>query len=102
MKKILFVCAGGMSSAIVVKALKIEASKQGLEVDVNAVGTSDVESEIGKGWDVVMVAPQVRHRFDAVKKVADQAGVPCEPIPPQAYSPLGGPKLLQKLNEMTS
>lgn len=98
--KILFVCAGGMSSSIVVNALKKEAAKEGIEMEVHAIGTGEVEDEINNGWDICMVAPQVRHRFPQVKKQADDAGVPCEPIPPQAYSPLGGPTLLKKVKEM--
>ncbi|HYK72074.1 MAG TPA: PTS sugar transporter subunit IIB [Pseudoneobacillus sp.] len=98
--KILFVCSGGMSSAIVVKALKNEAKNQGLEVEVSAIGTSEVEDEIHKGWDVVMVAPQVKHRFDKIKAFADEASVPCDAIPPQAYTPLGGPALLKKVREV--
>jgi PTS system cellobiose-specific IIB component len=47
-----------------------------------------------------MVAPQVKHRFDGFKASADEAGVPCEAIPAQAYSPLGGPKLLKLVTEL--
>lgn len=57
-----------MSSAIVVNALKKEAEKKGMNMEVHAIGTSEVEEEVKNGWDVVMVAPQVRHRFDASKK----------------------------------
>lgn len=67
--KVLFVCSGGMSSAIVVNALKKEAEKKGVNMEVHAIGTSEVEEEVKNGWDVVMVAPQVRHRFDSVKKI---------------------------------
>ncbi|GLI83905.1 PTS sugar transporter subunit IIB [Rossellomorea marisflavi] len=100
--KVLFVCAGGMSSSIVVNALKKEGAKEGLEMDVLAIGTGEVADEISKGWDVCMVAPQIRHRFDQVKKVADGANVPCGPIPPQAYSPLGGATLLKTVKELTN
>lgn len=99
--KVLFVCAGGMSSAIVVKALQKEAKKHDQDMVVQAIGSNEVADEIGLGWDVCMVAPQIRHRFDQVKKQADEAGVPCGSIPPQAYTPLGGPLLLKTLNELT-
>ena len=67
--KVLFVCSGGMSSAIVVNALKKEAEKKGMNMEVYAIGTNEVEEEVKNGWDVVMVAPQVRHRFDSVKNL---------------------------------
>lgn len=65
--KVLFVCSGGMSSAIVVDTLKKEAQKHGLDLEVKAIGSSEVELEIGGGWDCCMVAPQIRHRFDQIK-----------------------------------
>lgn len=98
--KVLFVCSGGMSSAIVVNALKKEAEKSGMTMEVHAIGTGELADEIGNGWDACMVAPQVKHRFQSVKKEADEAGVPCAAIPPQAYSPLGGPTLLKTLQEL--
>ncbi|WP_433744331.1 PTS sugar transporter subunit IIB [Falsibacillus pallidus] len=100
--KVLFVCSGGMSSSIVVNALKKEAEKEGLDMEVHAIGTGEVSEEMGNGWDVCMVAPQIRHRFDSVKKAAEEAGVPCDAIPPQAYTPLGGPALLKKIKEVTA
>ncbi|UOY92522.1 PTS sugar transporter subunit IIB [Ectobacillus sp. JY-23] len=98
--KVLFVCSGGMSSAIVVNALKKEADKQGVEMKVLAVGTQEFGEEVKNGWDVAMVAPQVRHRFTELKAEADEASVPCDVIPPQAYSPLGGPALFKKAQEL--
>ena len=38
-----------------------------MNMEVHAIGTNEVEEEVKNGWDVVMVAPQVRHRFDSVK-----------------------------------
>jgi cellobiose PTS system EIIB component len=98
--KVLFVCSGGMSSAIVVSALKKEGEKQGINIEVLAVGTQEFDAEVRNGWDVAMVAPQVKHRFDGFKASADEAGVPCKAIPAQAYSPLGGPKLLKLVTEL--
>ena len=95
--KVLFVCSGGMSSAIVVKALKQEGEKHGETMEVKAVGTSEVEGELKEGWDLVMVAPQVRHRFDSIKDISDGAGVPCEAIPPRSYTPLAGPALYTQI-----
>lgn len=97
--KVLFVCSQGMSSAIAVNALKKEAEKNGVEIEVLAVSTQEFEEEVKKGYDVAMVAPQVRHRFDYLKEFATEANVPCALINPQAYSPLGGPKLLKQVKE---
>jgi cellobiose PTS system EIIB component len=98
--KVLFVCSAGMSSAITVKALVKEAEKNGIKMEVLAVSTQQFEEEISKGYDVAMIAPQIRHRFKVLKELADQANVPCELIQPQAYSPLGGAKLLKQVMEL--
>lgn len=98
--RVLFVCSAGMSSTIAVNALKKEAEKNGIEVEVLAVGTQEFEEEVKNGWDVAMVAPQVRHRFDYLKEFAAEAGVPCAIIQPQAYSPLGGAKLLKQVKDL--
>ncbi|AYE34049.1 PTS sugar transporter subunit IIB [Clostridium septicum] len=98
--KVLFVCSQGMSSAIAVNALKKEAEKNGIDMEVLAVSTQEFEEEVKNGYDVAMVAPQVRHRFDYLKEFAENANVPCALIQPQAYSPLGGPKLLKQVKEL--
>lgn len=98
--RVLFVCSGGMSSAIIVNALKKEGEKRGIDLEVKAVGAQEFNAEVSNGWDVAMVAPQVKHRFDQFKQSADEANVPCLAIPPQAYSPLGGATLLKMVNDL--
>lgn len=98
--KVLFVCSQGMSSTIAVNALKKEAEKNGIDIVVNAVSTQEFEEEVKGGYDVAMVAPQVRHRFDYLKEYAEAANVPCALIQPQAYSPLGGAKLLKQVQDL--
>lgn len=98
MKKVLFVCSGGMSSAIVEKALDKAAEKKGIELESKAVGSGMAEDTIQKNeWDIVLVAPQVKHQFDTIKGYADKTGVPIELIQPRDYSPLGGDNLLKMI-----
>ncbi len=70
-----------------VNALKKEAEKKGMNMEVHAIGTNEVEEEVKKEWlgRCLMVAPQVRHRFDSVKKFTEEEAYPCGIIPPQAY-----------------
>lgn len=98
--KVLFVCSLGMSSAVAVKALEKEALSKGVEIEVLAVSTQQFEEEIKKGYDIAMVAPQIRHRYETLKEYADENGIPCEMISPQGYSPLGGPKLLKQIQDI--
>lgn len=97
--KVLFVCSAGMSSTIAVNTLKKEAEKENIELDVLAVGTQEFEKEVSNGYDIAMVAPQIRHRYDNLNEIAKEAKVPCVLIKPQAYSPLGGSQLLSQLKE---
>lgn len=101
MKKILFVCSGGMSSAIVEKALDKAADKKGIEIESKAVGTGTVEDTINnEDWDLVLVAPQVKHRFEIVKEYAEKKNIPAELIPPRDYSPLGGENLIKLVENL--
>ena len=98
--KVLFVCSLGMSSAVAIKALEKEAVSKGIEIEVKAVSTQQFEEAVKGGYDIAMVAPQIRHRFDTLSAHAKEAGVPCVMIAPQGYSPLGGPKLLKQIQEL--
>ena len=95
--KILFICSLGMSSSITVNAMKEEAEKQGIEVEVNAVGSTQATDEITKGYDVAMVAPQIRHRFRELEEASKKANLPIELIEPMAYTPMGSKKLLKQV-----
>lgn len=99
MIKVLIVCSGGMSSSIVVNTAKKEAEKEGIDLDIKAVGTGEFMDEVKGNWDLVLVAPQVRHRFPVFEEQANEEGVPIELIPPQSYSPLGGPKLIAQIKK---
>lgn len=96
--KVLMVCSGGMSSTIVVKAIEKEAAKQNFPLEINAIGTPEYPDEIQKGgFDVVIVAPQVKHRLDYFKELGQQYNVPVELIPPTGYTPIGAAKVLNEI-----
>lgn len=98
--KVLMVCSGGMSSAIVVKAVKAEADRQKFNLEINAVGTSEFEDELAtKEYDLAIVAPQVKHRFETFKSQASQYNVPIELIIPMGYTPLGASKTLEQIKK---
>ena len=98
--KVLVVCSGGMSPTIAEDALRKEAAKRGLTLEVAACGTSALEDELKEGYDAVLVAPQVRHRFKELAATCEAASVTVCLIQPMAYSPMGGPKLFAQLAEL--
>ncbi|ALB46126.1 MULTISPECIES: PTS sugar transporter subunit IIB [Clostridium] len=96
--KVLMVCSGGMSSAIVVQAIKKEADKEGFDLEIKAVGTSDFEDEIQQNkYDLVLVAPQVRHRLNGFKDQANEYNLEVTAIEPMGYTPLGGARVLKQI-----
>lgn len=97
--KALLVCSGGMSSAICAKALQEAATANGQDIQVTECGTQAFEEEVKKGYEIALVAPQIRHRFSTLESLAKAAGVPIILIKPQGYTPLGGKILLQQVNE---
>lgn len=100
MRKILFVCSMGMSSAIAVKALKQEADKNLIDLEVKAIGATCLEEDLAENnYDMIMVAPQIKHRFMTLQPFADEKGIPIMMILPKGYGPLGGPFLLKQVKE---
>lgn len=96
--KVLMVCSGGMSSTIVVKAISDEAKKQDFPLEIEAIGTTQIGEKMEKvDYDLLIVAPQVKHRLDYFKDIAGKYNVPVELIPPVGYTPMGGPKVLNEL-----
>jgi len=97
--KVLMVCSGGMSSAIVVKAIKQEADKKGFPLEIKAVGTGEFEEELKAGYDLAIVAPQVKHRMSVFEAAAKSVNVPVELIVPMGYTPIGAPKVLEQIKK---
>lgn len=99
--KVLMVCSGGMSSALVVDKVKEEAEKDGLSLDMVAVGTTEFENEL-KNYDLGLVAPQVKHRFSKLQKVGEEVDIPVALIEPMNYTPMGGRKILNQIKSHIS
>ena len=81
--KILLCCAGGLSSSVVMKKVRKYAAEIGEDVSIDAVGTGEV-AQRAHNYDVVLTAPQVRNRFNDIKK--DAGDVPVAAMNPQDYA----------------
>lgn len=97
--RVILVCAGGMSSAIAAKSLREAAEKEGLSFEVHEASTQQFEEMVKKDYDLALVAPQIRHRFDTLKPYAEGAGIPILQIAPRGYSPIGGKFLLKQIKD---
>ena len=74
--------------------------KKGIDINVKSVGASELGDELKAGWDAVLVAPQVRHRLKDFEAEAAEYKTPVALIPPQAYTPLGGPAVLAQILQL--
>lgn len=98
--KVLMVCSGGMSSSIIVKAIKQEADKKDFPLEIKAVGTGEFDDELREGgYDLVIVAPQVKHRLATFQESAKAVNVPVELVAPMGYTPIGAPKVLDQIKK---
>jgi len=98
--KVLLVCAGGMSTSILMKKLQKYADEKGLGLEkIVARGISDYE-EVYKDFDVILVGPQVSYKqADIQKRVGDK---PVAVIAPQDYALGNAEKIFAKISELLS
>ncbi len=80
--KILLVCAGGMSTSILMKKMEAYWAEHGEELQIKAVGLAEY-GDVYKDYDIIMVGPQVSYRL---KSIASDTGLPCEAIPSFDYA----------------
>lgn len=79
--RVLLVCAGGMSTSILMKKLEKYAADKGIEFEIAAVGLSAYK-DVCANYDCILMGPQVGYQKDTVSQAS---GMPVEVIPPQDY-----------------
>lgn len=79
--KVLLVCAGGMSTSILMKKLEKYAGEQGIEFSIAAVGLSAYK-DVWSDYDCILMGPQVGYRKDELVR---EVNIPVEVIPPADY-----------------
>jgi cellobiose PTS system EIIB component len=89
--KILLVCAGGMSTSILMKKMETFWKEAGEELEIKAVGLAEYE-DVYKNYDIVMVGPQVSYR---IKEIKENTGMPCDAIPSFDYAVANCPNIMK-------
>lgn len=97
--KILLVCAGGMSTGLIVGSMKREAEKLAVNSEIEAIALSHLPQVI-EGASCVLVAPQVRHRLKGIEEMGQKSGKPVALIDPIAYGRLDGKMILEQAMAM--
>ncbi|MBA4492997.1 PTS sugar transporter subunit IIB [Paenactinomyces guangxiensis] len=98
MKKILLVCAAGMSTSLLVNKMKDAANEKGVEIEIFALPVSECDS-VANEVDVVLLGPQVRYQKAQVDAIIG-GRVPVEIIDMRDYGTMNGKGVLKKALEL--
>lgn len=103
MKKIMLVCALGMSTSLLVKKMEEVAQKEGIEVEIFAKPEEDAKRILNQGGaDITLLGPQVAYSLDDFKKLANKKDIPVNVIEASDYGMMNGEKVLKLALEILS
>lgn len=97
MRKVLLVCAAGMSTSLLMNKMRDYASSVGYEMEVEAHPVSDVADK-GKEADVILLGPQIRFNLNKVKGLFPDK--PVEAVDIQAYGTMNGEKVVEHVKAL--
>lgn len=96
MKKVLIICAAGMSSSLMAKKTTTFLKEKGHEIEVDAISANEGGKMIEKqSFDLYLVSPQTKMYYKKLKETGDKVNKPVVNIPAQAYVPI--PMGIEKL-----
>ncbi|MDO4594287.1 MAG: PTS sugar transporter subunit IIB [Tissierellia bacterium] len=92
-------CSAGMSTSMLVKKMRDEAEKRGLDAQINAYQFDQIADKV-KEADVAFLGPQVQFQLKAAQKEADKYNVALEVIPMKDYGMMNGKAVLDRALEL--
>lgn len=96
MKKIVLLCAMGMSTSLLVRKLEKQAEKEGFLCEISAYSAFDVD-EFPEDTDLIVLGPQVRHRLQEFRdKNPGKAVIALDAV---LYGMMDAEKILHLLKE---
>ena len=102
MIKILFICAGGISTSFLEQNTRKAFQAKGIEAEIMARPASDLDNYIDQ-VDIVLLAPQVSYMKDDIAAICEAHQKPLVEIPMIVYGRMDGRKtsemILAKLNQ---
>jgi len=98
--KIVLCCAGGLSTTMLMDAMK-EAVKKSPKLnesdfDFVAIPVDILDTEVGDA-DAVILGPQIAHKLDSVKKALGDRDVPVIVVDSSTYGQMDGVTVLKKV-----
>lgn len=97
MRKIVLVCAAGMSTSLLMTKMREYANSINYDIQVDAHPVSEVDVK-GVGADVILLGPQIRFHLNKVKGMFPDT--PVEPIDIQAYGTMNGQKVIDHVKSL--
>lgn len=95
MKKILLVCAAGMSTSLLVRKMEQAAKEKNEEIIICATGQGEVKKNI-RDTDILLLGPQVSYKEDSfIKEYGGVKGIPVKVINTVNYGMMDGKKVLE-------
>lgn len=96
MYKIILLCAGGMSTSMLVKKMEDAAAKTNFSCEVSAHGVMEAE-QLCKDADMVLLGPQVGYLLKNIEKYCP---CPIEIIKMQDYGLMNGENIINRVKEV--
>jgi len=97
--KTLLVCAGGFSTTMMMESMKkvVKESKSLYEKDypMEAIGVDKLERYIDD-YDVILVGPQLSHKYDFIKGEADKSNKPTVLLTSDIYGSMDGATVMKQ------
>ena len=105
MKQVIFACAGGMSTSLLVNKIRKEALERSLDFDFIAISEQLLYQHLNSDSDsdnivAVLLGPQMRFALDESKKQTEKLGIPIDIIDPVAYGTMNASKVLDQILQM--
>lgn len=99
--EIMLVCSAGMSTSMLVRALKKAIEDQGLDANVFAKPSTEAMEYLETSHaSVVLLGPHVRFFEESYKDELARKNIPIATIEPRDYGTMNGPKVLQQALEI--
>lgn len=96
-RKIILLCAGGMSTGMLVKKMEAYAAGIGYDCAIAAYGKEMAKSKASDA-DIVLLGPQIKFAYEEVKRAIP--GVPIEVMGMQDYGRQKADVFIEKCREV--
>ena len=101
MKKVYLFCSAGMSTSMLASKMQGVAQDHRLPIEVEAFSDGKIGQIIEERHpDVILLGPQVKHRYQEVVKQYGSTGIPIAVIDQTAYGMMDGEKVLKTAIKM--